>query len=130
MSVAIVANRRITIPNGALDRVLQAVEDVGANRLPLTTTKTLHEAKRVLLQLRNTRNELHNSLMAPYQINGQVGPDHEAYGELVEKLNELYREEVSFEMPAISFESLHATVGVQLKQESLGILEDIGLLGV
>lgn len=116
------------VARGALDRMVQAVMNLGGNRLPLVDTKKIHRNKKRLIELVSEREDLRKELIRQYDEDGQGWQDpDDAPVELVEKITDLMTETVTVEVEPIR---LNGAGDIELSTDdyenllALGILED------
>lgn len=118
---------------GSLDPIVAALNDLGANRLPLPLTTRIHNARKAVLTATRERDEIKNDLLAPYLAEGRksISPGEEGYTELIAKINELWNEDVELELGApIDLSKLNGQAeSVQVKEQTIAVLDEIGLLG-
>lgn len=116
------------IARGNLIRVYQALSALGKNRLPLTLTQIIHDAKACVLVVIKHGKELHQALIEQYDSTGK-GWDSltEAPPELVSKIMALNSQLVDIDMRG-SINVIDLPKDVLLDEASYDILTQVGFL--
>lgn len=125
------------IPNGALDMVIPALDDLGANRLPLPISVRIHNASKAVRAAQTKRDLDKNALIVaclPDELKevpgSEVKPDSPGFPELILKINELWNAAADVDAGApIDLSKLNGLSDkVMCKPLTLKVLEDFGLL--
>lgn len=118
----------VAVQRMALPKVLDAFQDLGANRLPLAVTVRIHEAMTIVKEAAQRRADLRNVLIRQYDETGEGWADpRDAPYELVDKIEELESEDVPLNLGnAVSVERLGNDI--QVSPNHYSILLALGFL--
>lgn len=125
----------MAIQRAQLEMVIEAMDDLGKNRLPLPLTVRLHNARRAVASALNDRVSIQNQLVTTHLPEGRdiqdgVTPDDEGYENLRDQMQELYESEADVDLgEPITTKTLEARGdGIVLTRQSLAVLMEIGFV--
>ena len=114
------------IENDRLESVLDALKDLAANRLPGAAAFEVMKVKRAVATAYGTVIEARDALIVAHAPEGRIDPAHEAWTAFLPEHDALMGEESEVDCQPLDPKGWLSAV--EIKPDSLGILDFVGLL--